>query len=146
MSLGVKLDQVRGPGPPGDRLARVTFRGNRSHVSTILLLIFIAFYHCQNWGTLVTTSLQLRRLFNNLVCSLVTHSGAAIRCSGEQLLFISRCRCHLACTINYVSVWCLRSIYMNPVMLTVWRTFCRVDGSMFVLVLMLVSTSQTRDV
>ena len=28
MSLGVKLDQVRGPGSPGDRLARVTFRGN----------------------------------------------------------------------------------------------------------------------
>ena len=27
MSLGVKLDHVKGPGPPGERLARVTFRG-----------------------------------------------------------------------------------------------------------------------
>ena len=41
MSLGVKLDQVRGPGPPGDRLARVTFRGNQQSIHTILLLIFI---------------------------------------------------------------------------------------------------------
>ena len=30
MSLGVKLDTLRGPGAPGDRLARVIFRGGPS--------------------------------------------------------------------------------------------------------------------
>ena len=36
MSLGVKLDTLRGPGAPGDRLARVIFRGE-SHFPPHLL-------------------------------------------------------------------------------------------------------------
>ena len=35
MSLGVKLDHIRGPGPPGDRMVRVTFRGKHDNYSVM---------------------------------------------------------------------------------------------------------------
>ena len=40
MSLGVKLDHVKGPGPPGERLARVTFRGKHSNTEFVIHIHF----------------------------------------------------------------------------------------------------------
>ena len=38
MSLGVKLDHLRGPSAPGEKLARVTFRGKFCFESQIYVL------------------------------------------------------------------------------------------------------------
>ena len=41
MSLGVKLDTLRGPGAPGEKLARVIFRGELSYFLPYIISVWL---------------------------------------------------------------------------------------------------------
>ena len=61
MSLGVKLDTLRGPGAPGERLARVIFRGKifsitiYKHISVQVSVFLGGLFIHYNWLVLIFT-------------------------------------------------------------------------------------------